>query len=282
MVILATKESYGNNGGFRQLEKVKVAALDFLKENPANRALEANVQPLKIAVQISNKTILDALHVNGETMRVVEGNRRLLVARLLGIIDVWAWVYYKCSKAEMHGLFALLNLHKKAHTGAQKVEAELNGVVGATIKGVVTPLFGETSKATAIFRRLFDESELNTRKSAGQLSPSNLSRARSAMKFFKIPSTDEKELVKILRWMMDLNQSLALYSALTNSRRVFKITGTYNKALTPAVLRSYIERDVPIGATQKTRATYEKAMAKKAMDQAEESQLTKILKQAGI
>ena len=280
MVIQGTKEPYGVNG-HRQFERVLVPSLKELKANPDGRATEPNTKDLKGAVLSVNKMVLDPLHVNGDSMEVIEGHRRLFVAVALGIPHVWAWVYYKCSKAEMHTLYAMLNLNKKAHTGAQKVEAELKGVVGATRNGIVTQLFGSTSKATTTFQRIFDEPELTEKLKAGQLSPSNLSRARSALKFCKREQTDEA-LLMVLRWMMDLKQSLALYSAMTHARKVFKINGSYNKAYSPTALLGFIERGVPIGAVQRSREAYDKAMEKQAKDQTEETQLALSLKQARI
>lgn len=174
---MTTKEYRKKEG-----EVFLVKSLKFLSFNPPAR-VEDSPALRELLEDVKERGILQPISVNAETNQVVDGHRRVTVARLLGIEKITATAYYGLSKAQMHKLYYVMNgpglkqPHKNSHwlqvihlggPGPRGMEA-----LYATLAGILSPAeldeyvqrgAGLYSTARAWSRRLGMENKAFMRK----------------------------------------------------------------------------------------------------------------------
>src|SRR6266566_9952271 len=110
------------------LVKNEVIAVDKLRHtsyNPDDRIEDRKIQTL--AESLAKFGQIVPVLVMGETLELIDGNRRLAAAKLVGIIELRAIVYYKTNRVEARNLFPEVNDKHRRHSSGDMIFEEHHG-----------------------------------------------------------------------------------------------------------------------------------------------------------
>lgn len=220
-------EKFGS--GKRRLEMVKVSGLKRFKYNDDTRTNPAGLQLLKEDILANG--VLSLLHVDGDTMETIDGNRRRTILQDMiegTVTEVRAMVYFGLTKLEKDELYASLNEPTRRFSGPNKF--------ASMYLGLNKKVFKATGAKFKKMESLFTDSEMRELIEEHNMGPDALSVAKRAGKYIGKGTTD-KVLSKIVLWMYRQHQYLALKKAInphtgvSSSKIINAIDG--NRAIWP-------------------------------------------------